>query len=81
VKAKRETIASDEDGRTQAVYLKKPRGDPSAHVDKVTSRKDFKSRVNFQEDEQVIDTHWCNTTSGKSNTNRSGALLHPVASG
>jgi hypothetical protein len=81
VKTRRETRASEEDGRKWAVYLKKPRGDPSTPVHTANSHKDFKSCVDFQGDEQVTDTHWCNMAPGKSNTNRSGALLHPVASG
>jgi hypothetical protein len=56
-------------------------GDPLALVRIANSRKDFKSRVNFQEDEQASDTHWRNTTSEKSNANRLGALLHLVALG
>jgi hypothetical protein len=81
VKARRETIASEEDSHRRAVYLKKPMGDPLALVRIANSRKDFKSRVNFQEDEQASDTHWRNTTSEKSNANRLGALLHLVALG
>jgi hypothetical protein len=71
---------SEEEGRWHTVYLKKPRDDPSAPVRTTNSRKDFKSLVNFQDDEQVTDTHWRKMTPGKSNTNHSSALLHSVAS-
>jgi hypothetical protein len=70
---------SEEDDHMQAVYLKKPRGDPSSPVRTTNSHKDFKSRVNFQEGEQVTENNWRNITPRKSNTNRSCTLLHPVA--
>jgi hypothetical protein len=81
VRARRETRASEEDGRRRAVYLKSPRDNPLAPIRTANSHKDFNSRVNFLENEQVTDTHWHNTTLGKSNTNRSGALLPPITSG
>ena len=77
---RRETRASEEHGCKRVVYLKRPRGDPSAHVHTMNSRKDFNSRVNFQEKERVTDTHQCNMAPGRSNTNRIGALLPPVMS-
>jgi hypothetical protein len=55
VRTRRETRASDEDGRKRAVYLKRPRDDPLAPVCTANSCMDFNSRVNFQEKERVTD--------------------------
>jgi hypothetical protein len=81
MRTRREARASEGNGRKRVVYLNRPRGDPSAPARIANSREDFNSRVNFQEKEQVTNTHWCNTAPGRSNTNRSGALLLSVASG
>jgi hypothetical protein len=81
VRARRETRASEEDDRRRAIYLKSPRYNPSAPIRTANSHKDFNSHVNFSENEQVTDTHWHNTALGKSNTNRSGALLPPIMLG